>query len=86
MLYATVHPKMGMLQRKEAGTGRDDVLAIGQKAAYFTATKHFVNILEGGGMYGFDGICRLSALIRAAALNEKDTEKIIQVKGWGCCC
>ena len=86
MLYATVHPKMGMLQRKEEGTGRGEVLAIGQKAAYFTATKHFVNILEGGGMYGFDGICRLSALIRAAALNEKDTEKIIQVKGWGCCC
>ena len=85
-LYATVHPKMGVLPRVEAGRYGGKLLAIGQKAAYFTGTRHFVNILECGGYYGFSGICGLTGDIRDAARNEKDTAKIIQVKGWGCCC
>ncbi len=84
-LYATLHPKMGMISRTEALEEGGIMLAIGQKAAYFTGTSHFVNILEGGGLYGFDGICKISEMIRDAYLNEKDTKAIIQVKGWGCC-
>ena len=76
---------MGMISRTEALEEDGIMLAIGQKAAYFTGTSHFVNILEGGGLYGFDGICKISEMIRDAYLNEKDTKSIIQVKGWGCC-
>ena len=36
----------------------ENVLAIGQKAAWFTGTRHFVNLVEGAGLYGFDGIRR----------------------------
>ena len=79
-IYATTDPKMPFSAGNNA-----DILAIGQKAAYFTGTRHFVNLLEGGGLYGFAGICRLMELMREAYLEEKDTKSIIQVKGWGCC-
>ncbi len=79
----TTHPKMGLLAA--GGPPRPQVLAIGQKAAYFLGTPHFVNLLEGGGLYGYRGICRLCGLIAEAAREEKDTKSIIQVKGWGCC-
>ena len=61
------------------------LLAIGQKAAYFTGTGYFINLLEGGDQYGFDGICRLAKEMREAILAEQDVPSIIQVKGWGCC-
>ena len=82
LLTATVHAKM-----RFAGKGVHEhgpVLAIGQKAAYFSGTRHFVNIVSGGGMYGFDGIAKLAALIEDAAIHEKDTETVIQHKGLGC--
>ena len=82
LLTATVHAKM-----RFAGKGVHEhapVLAIGQKAAYFSGTRHFVNIVAGGGMYGFDGVARLAALIEDAAMHEKDTEIVIQHKGLGC--
>lgn len=88
-LYATVHPKMGILpeeiNREKTNDENNFTLAIGQKSAYFTGTKHFVNMLEGSGLWGFTGITKLMALIQDAYKNEKDTSKIIQVKGWGCC-
>lgn len=80
-IIATVHPKMGLLPREAAGK----VLAIGQKAAYFTNTRYFVNLLEGGGFYGYHGIQRLAEELQAAVLEQKDVPSIIQVKGWGCC-
>ena len=80
-LYPTVHAGMGMLPH----AAEEEFLAIGQKAAYFTGTRHFVNLLEGGGYYGFAGIRALAEEIAAAAREEKDTEGIISVKGWGCC-
>ena len=82
LLTATVHAKM-----RFAGKGvheRGDVLAIGQKAAYFSGTKHFVNIVSGGGMYGFDGVARLAERMAQAATHEQDTETVIQYKGLGC--
>ena len=84
-LFATIHPKMGVLPRAVHAQPQK-VLAIGQKAAYFTNTKYFVNMLEGGGLWGFDGIIRLCGLLRDGFLHERDTKTIIQVKGWGCCC
>lgn len=81
----TVHPKMGLLPREAAEKAGGKLLAIGQKAAYFSGTGYFVNLLEGGGHYGFDGIVRLCDEIREALLEEKDVPSIVQVKGWGCC-
>lgn len=81
-LYPTVNAKMRMLPRKND----KNMLAIGQKAAYFTGTDHFVNIVEGGGMYGFDGICRMAELMTDAYIHTKDARNLIQIKGLGCEC
>lgn len=60
------------------------LIAIGQKAAYFTGTNNFANMIENNGAYGYYAIEKLSDLLIDAFLNEKDTERIIQVKAWGC--
>ncbi len=60
------------------------ILAIGQKAAYFTATDYFVNVAESGGYYGFDGIARIMELMEDAFLHKKDRRTVIQRKGYGC--
>ena len=82
MLYATVHAKMRVLPRGSC----EKIIALGQKAAYFCQSQNFVNIVEGGGLYGFDGIIRLTELMSEAFTETKDTQKLIQVKGWGCGC
>ena len=67
--------------------GSREVLAIGQKAAYFSKSRHFVNLVQGEGLYGFDGIRRTAELMMDAYLNEKDTRRLVVQKGWGCeCC
>ena len=82
-LIATVQVKMRVLPRG----GDEKVLAIGQKAAYFSRSKHFVNLVQGEGLYGFDGIRRTAELMMDAYCNEKDTERLVIQKGWGCeCC
>lgn len=81
-VYATVHAKMRMLDRKCS----EKSLAIGQKAAYFTGSEYFVNIVEGRGMYGFDGIIRLAQLMKQAFINPKNVRELIQIKGLGCDC
>ena len=80
MIYATIHVKMRVLPRKYD----EKVLAVGQKAAYFTGTPYFVNMVEGGGLYGFSGICRMAELMTEAYLHEKNTENLIIRKGLGC--
>ncbi|PJI10437.1 MULTISPECIES: nitrogenase component 1 [Clostridium] len=81
-IYPTVNARMRVLPRKS----NEKMLAIGQKAAYFTGTENFVNIVQGGGMYGFDGICRMADLMMDAYINTKDTRNLIQIKGLGCDC
>ena len=63
-------------------------LAIGQKAAYFLDTDYFVNVVEGGGMFGFEAITDTLELMRDAYLNPKDMRSLVQIKGMGCgtCC
>jgi hypothetical protein len=82
MLYATVHVKMRVLSR----TSDEKILAIGQKAAYFTGTNYFVNLVEGAGLYGFDGIKQMTKLMIEAYTKEQDASVLIQQKGWGCSC
>ena len=82
ILSAAVHAKMRFAPRfAETGNG---VLAIGQKAAWFCGTRHFVNLVSGGGLYGYSGLVRLAGLIRDAYRNEKNTEEVIRRKGFGC--
>lgn len=82
----TVYHKMAVLPRTLYEEREGKVLAIGQKAAYFTGTPHFVNMVEDGGLYGYGGILELAELMEAVVWEEKDAEKLIQIKGWGCCC
>ncbi len=83
LLIATIQVKMRVLKRG----GSREVLAVGQKAAYFSRSRHFVNLVQGEGLYGFDGIKRTAELMMDAYLNEKDTQKLVVQKGWGCeCC
>ena len=63
----------------------EPVLAIGQKAAYFEQTRHFVNITSAGsGLFGYDGLLGLADLIEDAFRHEKDIERVISHKGFGC--
>ena len=78
-VYPTMEPDM--LHFREDG---DRILAIGQKAAYFNNTEYFVNIADGGGMYGLDGISRMVDEMIDAYNSPKDTRRLISHKGIGC--
>lgn len=80
LLFPTVHASMRFLARKEPS----GYLAIGQKAAHFLNTSHFVNVVEGGGMLGYQAVLKTLKLMRDAFLEEKDTRDLIQIKGMGC--
>ena len=80
LLFPTVHASMRFLAEKEP----TNYLAIGQKAAHFLNTSHFVNVVEGGGMLGYQAILKTLHLMRQAILEEKDTRNLIQIKGMGC--
>ena len=79
-LFPTVHAAMRFHPPKE----KSDFLAIGQKAAHFTNTPHFVNVVEGGGMLGYQAVTKTLALMREAYMEEKDMRSLIQIKGMGC--
>ncbi len=81
LLKPTVHPAMLNAHPVQANPA---LLAIGQKAAWFGNTPHFVNIVSGGGLWGFAGIRHLAMLMRDAANNFSDTAAVIQYKGIGC--
>ena len=77
-IFPTVNVKMEFSQCGEK------YLAVGQKAAFFCQTDNFVDIVAGGGEYGFEGVKRLAELMAEGAVNKKDRRKVIQHKGWGC--
>lgn len=79
-ISATNRPKMRYLSRER----EEKVLAVGQKAAYFTGTDYFVNVVESGGLYGYDGIMQIADLLQDAFQNKKDRKQLIQRKGYGC--
>ena len=94
MIYPTVHPGMRFASTANTAaceTGADEcdnaagkILAIGQKAAAFENTNNFVNVVEGGGMNGYEAIIRTCRLIREAFSEEKPMRDLVQVKGLGC--
>ena len=94
-LSPTVHAGMRFANRANAASpddaksGKAKVLAIGQKAAYFENTNYFVNVVEGGGMVGYEAVYKTARLMREAFEEEKDMESLVGVKGLGCesgCC
>ena len=68
----------------ESFGNKPKILALGQKAAYFTQSSYFVDMVENGPLYGFDGIVRLSEMMTESFLNAKDLKKTLDIKGWGC--
>ena len=79
-LISTVRPEMRARTRQQS----EKILAIGQKAAWFTGSRNFVNMVQGGGLWGFDGIRHTAQLMVEAFHEEKDPEDLIVRKGWGC--
>ena len=58
-------------------------LALGQKAAFFQNTPHFVNMVEGSGRWGFSAIEALASDMVAAYREPKDIESNVRRKGLG---
>ena len=79
-LFPTVHAAMRFHPPRE----KSEFVAIGQKAAHFTNTPHFVNVVEGGGMLGWQAVTKTLELLRQAYTEEKDMRALIQIKGMGC--
>ena len=79
VLHSTIH----VINRRPVRCA-GKVLAAGQKAAWFEGTGNFVNMVEGGGLYGFAGIAEFIRLMEEAFINEKDLRDIIPRKGLGC--
>ena len=80
LLRATNQPQLRVLPRPE----RRDCLALGQIAAWVEHTPHFVNLVEGGGLWGYDGIRVMARAMVEAWNTEKDTEDLVPRKGLGC--
>ena len=80
VIRPTNRPAMRFVHEPSA----EKVLAVGQKAAYFRGTDHFVNVAESGGYFGLRGLSEILRLMREAFLEKKDRKEIIQKKGFGC--
>ena len=72
--------KCGVLPRG----GEEEVLAIGQKAAILAEAVNFVNLVQGEGLYGFDGIRRTAELMMEAYREGKRYRTTCSTKrDWG---
>lgn len=70
------------LYERERMNIREKVLAIGPKAAYFTGSPYFVNVIEQDGATGFLGVQHILRLMQQAVLQPKNNE-IVTGKGLG---
>ena len=84
LLCSTIHVKGRLLHGLAIDDAHSGYLAVGPKAAWFCGTKHFVNLVDYGGMWGYSGIRKLAALMEDAFRNEKDTRDLVPRKGLGC--
>jgi hypothetical protein len=62
----------------------EKVLSIGQKGAFYFATDYFVNLISGGGLYGYKGIEKLADLMTDACKNPKNRKEVLKLKGHTC--
>lgn len=80
LLYSPTN--INMLHMADAP--HEPVLAIGQKAAYYFSTAHFVNTVSNGGHYGYEGIRAMAEQMLFAYRTEQDTRRLVSQKGFGC--
>lgn len=80
MLIATTQPQLRLKSREHGAS----VLALGQIAAWAEGTPWFVNLVEGGGLWGYDGIRTMAKQMVEAANTKKDTRDLVPRKGLGC--
>ena len=59
----------------------ENSLAIGVEGAYLAGSKYVADLFNDGGMFGYDGVCRLMSLMEAAAQQVADLEQLIN--GYG---
>lgn len=64
LVHPTTVPEMRFATPAEK---RDDIVAIGQKAAFFTGATHMLNMIEGGPWWGHGGVRSLALALAAAA-------------------
>ena len=86
LVSAMVDFRLRLRDRDADGRARargEKFIAVGQKAAYFTGTDHFVNMIANDGLLGFSGISRLADLLVDASRTERDARTVIQVKARG---
>lgn len=84
-----IHPTITPAMRFAApAKKRDDIVAIGQKAAFYTGSTHMLNMIEGGPWWGHTGMRALAVALTEAARAPVDVDRIISIKGYGCngCC
>ncbi|MBQ7585170.1 MAG: hypothetical protein IJU40_02845, partial [Desulfovibrionaceae bacterium] len=67
-----------------AGFKPDQILALGQKAAFLASTKYFVNWVLGGGYYDFTGLIALANSLEEAHTTPKKLGPTLLLKGLGC--
>ncbi|MBO5560632.1 MAG: hypothetical protein J6A07_03145 [Firmicutes bacterium] len=79
-IYSSVNVNMLHL----ADEKHEKVLSIGQKGAFYFATDYFVNLVSGGGLYGYKGIETLAELMTEAFQNRKDRREVLKLKGHTC--
>lgn len=81
-----IHPTTDVGMRVIDRTRREKVLAIGQKAAYYTSSPYFVNIIEGNGSYGYEAVYQMAQAMVSAFMAPKDTAALIPIKAldWQC--
>ena len=80
LLYSATNVNMLNFCHEE----HEHYLAIGQKASYYFSTDNFVNIVAGGGYYGYRGIGKIARLMENAFKYPKDRRAILRHKGIGC--
>ena len=77
----TLHPAMRFAAplKEEACS-----LAVGQKAAFFTGSVHFADLVWGRGFFGHSGVAAIAQLMLEACRTPKEIQQVISHKGWGC--
>lgn len=79
LLIATKHADARLFCDEDKN--HEKILALGQKAAFFLQSPHFVNFVEGGGLWGYTGLKKLADLM-IEAFNHKKDLRIIEKKAW----
>ncbi|MEE1228273.1 MAG: nitrogenase component 1 [Lachnospiraceae bacterium] len=84
ILNSIIHVSMRKKEMREQS--QQKVLAVGPKAAYYQDTPYYVNMIEGDGDWGYQGIRHLTKMMREAYRKPKDLKSIVPRKGLGCAC